>query len=57
MDLSGYLKKPREENHKLPEKNIDEFHLSIIGRMVEDMETVMRQQLDSIYISKTKMVA
>lgn len=34
----GQLKKNKEETHRLAEeKFIDEFHLTNIGRMVEDM--------------------
>ena len=56
VDLSGFMKKTREDSQKLPESNLDEFHLAVVGRLVEDMETYMRQQLDTIYIAKTKMV-
>lgn len=34
VDLSGFMKKTREDSQKLPETNLDEFHLSVIGRMV-----------------------
>ena len=29
-------------------------HLVMVGEMIEDMETVMRQHLEAIYMSRTK---
>lgn len=34
----------------------EEFHIADIGRMIEDMETKMRSELQLIYISKTQDV-
>ena len=30
--------------------------LAIVGEMIEDLETVMRQYLDGVYVSKTKEI-
>ena len=40
----------------LDEKQIDGFHLEKIGRLVEEMETNLKNSLDSIYVGKTKEV-
>ena len=34
----------------------DEFHLTRIGKLIEDIETQMRMTLDSIYMMKTREV-
>jgi hypothetical protein len=33
-----------------------EFHLLHFGELVEDMETVLREDLDEIYVKKTREV-
>lgn len=33
-----------------------EHHLITVGEMIEDMETVMRQHLEAIYVAKTKEI-
>jgi len=34
----------------------DEFHIGNIGRLIEDNETAIRTDMDSIYINKTKQI-
>lgn len=36
--------------------NTDEFHLSKIGKLIEDIETTMRMTLDAVYLGKTKEI-
>lgn len=57
IDLSGYRRENRQEVLPLPEEKMrEEFHIANIGRMIEDMETKMRSELQLIYISKTQDV-
>jgi len=57
MRFSGSLKKSKEETHRLAdEKFIDEFHLANIGRMVEDMESSLLQQVQSVQLGKLRSV-
>lgn len=32
----------------------DEFHLEKIGKLVEEMESLLRSHLDTIYVGRTK---
>lgn len=34
----------------------DDFHLGNIGRLIEANETEIRQEMDGIYINKTKQI-
>ena len=56
MVLVDYEKK---EEVKAIEANIDmqSFHLKNIGSIIEDMETILRSNLDNIYVGKTKQVS
>lgn len=54
--IAGTLTKQKEETRTLDQKFVDEFHLSNIGSMVEDMETWMRQELDTIYLGRAKEI-
>ena len=54
---SSYLKIQLEETYNITDnKSLDEFHLSKIGRMIEDIETRMRTSLDTIYLGKTREI-
>ena len=37
-------------------KSGDEFHIANIGRLIEENETQLRTDMDSIYINKTKQI-
>ena len=37
-------------------KSGDDFHLANIGRLIEDNESDIRSEMDSIYINKTKQI-
>lgn len=37
-------------------KSNDDFHLGNIGRLIEANETEIRQEMDGIYINKTKQI-
>jgi len=45
----------KSEKRKINKESIDEC-LVVVGEMIEDLETVMRQYLDGVYISKTKEI-
>jgi len=36
------------------QKDGDDFHIANIGKLIEQNETEIRQEMDSIYINKTK---
>jgi hypothetical protein len=50
--------KKKEEIHSYDgfEKNMEDFHLMKIGKLVEEMENNLRNNLDTIYVGKTKEV-
>jgi capping protein beta len=57
LDLSGYRREHKQEVIPLPDEKLrEDFHIANIGRMIEDMETQMRTDLQLIYISKTQDV-
>lgn len=37
-------------------KSGDDFHLANIGRLIEQNETEIRQEMDAIYINKSKQI-
>lgn len=37
----------------MQEYEIDEFHLMTVGKLVEECEGLLRQQLESIFLSKS----
>lgn len=45
-----------ESKRWTPEYEIDEFHLMTTGKLVEETENLMRQQIESVFIAKTKDV-
>jgi hypothetical protein len=51
--LAGSLTRQTEQNSSLSEAK---GHLAIIGKMIEDMETDIRINLNEIYILKTKEI-
>ena len=38
------------------QKDGDDFHIANIGKLIEQNETEIRQEMDSIYINKTKQI-
>lgn len=46
----------REESYTLDSKFLDEFHIANIGKLIEANETEIRQEMDGIYINKTKQI-
>lgn len=51
MDLSGNMTRQSEQEMDVKEKN---DHIANIGRIIEDMELKMRNQLQEVYFGKTK---
>ena len=37
-----------------PDCEVDEFHLVTIGKMIEENETFLRQQIESVFMRKTE---
>lgn len=55
--MSGQIRKNKEETQKIAEeKYLDDFHLANIGRMIEDMETNIRQQVEAVNAGKIRGV-
>lgn len=54
LDLSGNMTRQLEQD--LPVSNGDASHIANIGRLVEDMESKMRNQLQEVYFGKAKDV-
>eukprot|EP00927_Polykrikos_kofoidii_P072984 TRINITY_DN69066_c0_g1_i1.p1 TRINITY_DN69066_c0_g1~~TRINITY_DN69066_c0_g1_i1.p1 ORF type:complete len:293 (+),score=61.48 TRINITY_DN69066_c0_g1_i1:180-1058(+) len=52
-DLGGYLTRQTEEKRKKPS---EEMHLVHIGRLIEETEISLRQNLDSFYMAKHREV-
>jgi len=56
LEVAGNLSKTKEETHSLDAKAGDDFHIGKIGALIEDNETLIRTEMDSIYINKTKQI-
>jgi len=55
--LSGYMTKQKDEiGVPIEGHSTDEFHLARIGRLVEDNESNLKQNLENVYFSKTQQV-
>lgn len=56
LDIAGNLTRSREDTATIDQKTgtSDEFHIGNIGRLIEANETEIRQEMDAIYINKTK---
>ena len=47
----------KTDNKKiLPDCEVDEFHLTNVGKLVEENETFLRQQMESVFIRKTEEI-
>ena len=53
MNLSGSLTRQAEQEFTIQD---EQSHIGNIGRMIEDMETKMRNSIQDIYFGKTKDV-
>jgi hypothetical protein len=60
LEIAGNLTRTREETCSVDQKTLahgsDDFHIGNIGRIIEANETEVRQEMDSIYINKTKQI-
>jgi len=57
LDMAGHVDKVREELipiSKDDQKNIQQFHLRNIGKMIEANEADVRSEMHGIYINKNK---
>lgn len=54
--LSGNLTKTKEDIYN-QEDDSDETHLARIGKLVEEIETSLRSNLEAVYFGKTKEIA
>ena len=59
LEIAGNLSRSREETYNMDaraQKDGDDFHIANIGRLIEQNETEIRSEMDSIYINKTKQI-
>ena len=62
MDIAGSSAKSTQEQHTLPDNfgskdcDPDMFHLSIIGRIIEANEEVLRNNVQEAYITKNREI-
>jgi capping protein beta len=59
LELAGNLTRQQEQDlaiHGVREAETEQSHVANIGRMVEDMETRMRNLLQEVYFGKAKDV-
>lgn len=57
LEIAGNLSRTKDETFNFEAKAFgDEFHIGNIGRLIEANETEIRQEMDSIYINKTKQI-
>jgi capping protein beta len=59
LELAGNLTRQQEQDlalHGMREAEVEQSHVANIGRMVEDMETRMRNLLQEVYFGKAKDV-
>ena len=58
LEIAGNLTRSREDTATIDHKTgaSDEFHIGNIGRLIEANETEIRQEMDAIYINKTKQI-
>ena len=54
LEIAGTLSKLKEDQMTIDTKSGDEFHIANIGRLIEQNETDIRTDMDSIYINKTR---
>jgi capping protein beta len=58
LEIAGNLTRRREDtvsmDPRMKASNSDEFHISNIGRLIEANESEIRQEMDAIYINKTR---
>jgi capping protein beta len=59
LEIAGNLSRSREETFTMDsraQRDGDDFHIANIGKLIEQNETEIRQEMDSIYINKTKQI-
>lgn len=57
LEIAGNLSRTKDETFTIEPRTFgDEFHIGNIGRLIEANETEIRQEMDSIYINKTKQI-
>lgn len=59
LEIAGNLSRSREEMCTMDaraQRDGDDFHIANVGRLIEQNETEIRQEMDSIYINKTKQI-
>ena len=57
VDLSGSMTRQNEETYELKGGyNDHQFHIEKIGKLVEDLESTLRSQIEEIYFKKSQEV-
>lgn len=56
VDLSGSVTRQNEETYEIKSYNDHQVHIEKIGKMVEDLESVLRSQIEEVYFKKSQEV-
>lgn len=57
LEIAGNLTRTKDETYNIDPRTFgDDFHIANVGRLIENNETEIRQEMDSIYINKTKQI-
>jgi capping protein beta len=58
VDLSGSITRQNEETYEFKSTNYTDhqFHIEKIGKMVEELESTLRNQIEEIYFKKSQEV-
>jgi capping protein beta len=58
VDLSGSITRQNDETYEIKSGNYNDhqFHVEKIGKMVEELETILRNQIEEIYFKKSQEV-
>lgn len=58
VDLSGSITRQNEETYELKSTNLldQQFHVEKVGKMVEELESTLRNQIEEIYFKKSQEV-
>ena len=55
--MGGHINKVRDELIQIdPKQDIEQFHIRNIGKMVEANEGEMKQEIQGVYLNKSKQI-
>jgi len=56
VDLSGSVTRQNEETYEIKSYLDNQFHIEKIGKMVEELESTLRNQIEEVYFKKSQEV-